>query len=402
MANRPKRLLLLGGLRYLVPVINAAHEEGYYVITCDYIPDNIAHAYSDEYHNVSIIDKEAVLQLARILKIDGIMSFAVDPGVVTAAYVAEQMGLPGNPFKSVEILQNKDKFRSFLQQNHFNVPRSKGYRDLESLLEEMDYFSFPVIIKPTDSAGSKGVTRVDNPKELREAVESALSCSLSGNFIVEEFIDKKGYSSDSDGFSVNGELKFVSFSDQRFDDRAANPYTPSAFSWPATMEQGHQDVLKDEIQRLLTLLGMRTSVYNIETRVGQDNKPYIMELSPRGGGNRLSEMLKYATGEDLIKNAVRAAVGDTIESMSSPRYNGFWAEIILHGDKPGRFERIEIAEVIKSSVVELDLWIEKGDGIKAFNGANDTIGTLVLKFDTREQLTETMDKTSDWLKVIIQ
>lgn len=88
--------------------------------------------------------------------------------------------------------------------------------------------------------------------------------------------------------------------------------------------------------------------------------------------------------------------------MSSPRYNGFWAEIILHGDKPGRFERIEIAEVIKSSVVELDLWIEKGDGIKAFNGANDTIGTLVLKFDTREQLTETMDKTSDWLKVIIQ
>lgn len=402
MTKRPKRLLLLGGLRYLIPVINAAHEAGYYVITCDYVPDNIAHAYSDEYHNVSIIDKEAVLQLAQMLKIDGIMSFAVDPGVVTAAYVAEQMGLPGHPFKSVEILQNKDKFRSFLQQNHFNVPRSQGYRDLESLLKEMDYFSFPVIVKPTDSAGSKGVTRVDNIEKMREAVESALSCSLSGNFIVEEFIDNKGYSSDSDGFSVNGELKFISFSDQRFDNRAANPYTPSAYSWPATMEQVHQNVLKDEVQRLLTLLGMQTSVYNIETRVSQDNKPYIMELSPRGGGNRLSEMLKYVTGVDLIKNAVRAAVGDSIENMSSLQYDGFWAEIILHGDKPGRFERIEIAEAIKSSVVELDLWIEKGDEIKAFNGANDTIGTLVLKFDTREQLTETMDKTSDWVKVIIR
>lgn len=402
MTKRPKRLLLLGGLRYLIPVINAAHEAGYYVITCDYVPDNIAHAYSDEYHNVSIIDKEAVLQLAQMLKIDGIMSFAVDPGVVTAAYVAEQMGLPGHPFKSVEILQNKDKFRSFLQQNHFNVPRSQGYRDLESLLKEMDYFSFPVIVKPTDSAGSKGVTRVDNIEKMREAVESALSCSLSGNFIVEEFIDNKGYSSDSDGFSVNGELKFISFSDQRFDNRAANPYTPSAYSWPATMEQVHQNVLKDEVQRLLTLLGMQTSVYNIETRVSQDNKPYIMELSPRGGGNRLSEMLKYVMGVDLIKNAVRAAVGDSIENMSSLQYDGFWAEIILHGDKPGRFERIEIAEAIKSSVVELDLWIEKGDEIKAFNGANDTIGTLVLKFDTREQLTETMDKTSDWVKVIIR
>ena len=93
MKNKQKKLLLLGGLRYLLPVIESAHELGYYVITCDYIPDNIAHKYSDEYHNVSIVDKEAVLSLARELQIDGIMSFAVDPGVITAAYVQEQMGL---------------------------------------------------------------------------------------------------------------------------------------------------------------------------------------------------------------------------------------------------------------------------------------------------------------------
>jgi len=86
-----KKLLLLGGLIYLKPVIDAAHKLGVHVITCDYLPDNIAHKYSDEYHNVSIVDKDAVLELAKRLKIDGIMSFAVDPGVVTAAYVAEQM-----------------------------------------------------------------------------------------------------------------------------------------------------------------------------------------------------------------------------------------------------------------------------------------------------------------------
>lgn len=77
--NKQKKILLLGGLRYLLPVIKAAHDLGYYVITCDYLPDNIAHKYADEYHNVSIIDKEAVLALARELQIDGIMSFAVDP-----------------------------------------------------------------------------------------------------------------------------------------------------------------------------------------------------------------------------------------------------------------------------------------------------------------------------------
>ena len=90
---KQKKLMLLGGLRYLLPVIEAAHKLGIYVITCDYLPDNIAHKYSDEYRNVSIVDKEAVLAVARELQIDGIMSFAVDPGVVTAAYVQESQGI---------------------------------------------------------------------------------------------------------------------------------------------------------------------------------------------------------------------------------------------------------------------------------------------------------------------
>ena len=89
-----KKLMILGGSRYALPVIKSAHELGLYVITADYLPENIAHRYSDEYCNVNIIDKEATLKEARLRNIDGIMSFACDPGVVTAAYVAEQLGLP--------------------------------------------------------------------------------------------------------------------------------------------------------------------------------------------------------------------------------------------------------------------------------------------------------------------
>ena len=121
-----KKLMLLGGLGYLIPVIDAAHREGYHVITCDYIPDNIAHRYSDEYHNVSIVEKDKVLGLARTLDIDGIMSFAVDPGVVTAAYVQEKMGLPGNPYDSVCILQDKSRFRKFLKDNDVSILFSPG------------------------------------------------------------------------------------------------------------------------------------------------------------------------------------------------------------------------------------------------------------------------------------
>ena len=115
--NMQKKIMLLGGIHYLLPVIKAAHEQGYYVITADYLPDNIAHKYSDEYVNVSITDKEAVLKTAQEHQIDGIISFGVDPGVVAAAYVQEKMGLPSmGPYESVVSLQYQDLFRAFLQE----------------------------------------------------------------------------------------------------------------------------------------------------------------------------------------------------------------------------------------------------------------------------------------------
>lgn len=394
-----KKIMLLGGLRYLIPVIETAHRLGYYVITCDYLPNNIAHKYSDEYCNVSIIDKDAVLEAARERGIDGIMSFAVDPGVVTAAYVQDKLGLPGNPYESVCILQNKDRFRKFLSDNGFNTPEAFGYASMEEALSKADVLRYPVIVKPTDAAGSKGVVRVDGPSELESALKSAFAHSISGNVIVEQFIEKQGCSSDSDSFSVDGSLDFVTFSAQRFDAAASNPYTPSVYSWPSTMSEEEESYLKGELQRLITLLGMKTSIYNIETRVGTDGKPYIMEVSPRGGGNRLSEMIHLATGTSLIENAVRAAVGEEVLPMQSPVYNGFWAEVILHSDNDGKFDSLEISEEVKPFVIETDLWVSKGDSVSRFDGANNAIGTLVLRFDTAERLEQCIADTSTWLKI---
>lgn len=399
---KQKRILLLGGLRYLLPVIKAAHDLGYYVITCDYIPNNIAHKYSDEYHNVSIIDKEAVLALAQELQIDGIMSFAVDPGVATAAYVQERLGLPGNPYESVLILQNKDLFRNFLSEHGFTVPASRSFSSMEEALLDRSWYVFPVIVKPTDSAGSKGVMRVDSFADLELALQEAFAHSLSHRVIVEEFIEKQGCSSDTDCFSVDGELKFISFSAQHFDENAANPYTPSAYSWPSTMTKRQETELASELQRLLSLLRMRTSVYNVESRVGKNGKAYIMEVSPRGGGNRLAEMLRYATGVDLITSAVRAAVGDEVIDVEQRPYQGFWAEIILHADKTGYFEGLEIEEYFREKyVVEIDLWVEKGDKVSIFNGANDAIGTLIVKFDSANELDKYMRDQAIWLKIIV-
>lgn len=394
--------MLLGGIRYLLPVIKAAHDQGYYVITADYLPDNIAHKYSDEYVNVSIIDKEAVLKAAQEKHIDGIMSFGVDPGVVSAAYVQEKMGLPSfGPFESVCILQNKDRFRAFLTDHGFNVPKAKGYSNIKESLADRDNFDYPIIVKPTDSAGSKGVTRVNNKNQLKLAVEYAFSKSYSGHIIIEDYIEKAGCSSDTDSFSVNGELKFVSFNAQHFDLEAANPYTPAAYSWPSTFTKEQEQYLTIEIQRLISLLGMKTNIYNIETRIGTDGKPYIMEMTPRGGGNRLCEMLHYATGVDLITAMTRYIVGDSIPEVNYKSYNGHWAEVILHADKEGMFDRIEISKDLRAEIVEEDLWVTKGEYVNSFNGANDAIGTLVLRFEDEKTMAESISNIPSWLKTVV-
>lgn len=395
--------MLLGGIRYLLPVIKAAHEQGYYVITADYLPDNIAHKYSDEYVNVSIIDKEAVLKVAREKQIDGIMSFGVDPGVVSASYVQTQMGLPSfGPFESVEILQNKDRFRAFLTEHGFNVPKAKGYTKAEDAMANAGQWEYPIIVKPTDAAGSKGVTRVDNVEQMKAAVEYAFEKSLSGHIIIEDYIEKQGCSSDTDSFSVDGKLKFVSFNAQRFDLNATNPYTPAAYSWPSTFTKEQEAYLTNEIQRLITLLGMKTNVYNIETRVGTNGKPYIMELTPRGGGNRLCEMLHYATGVDMITAMTRYIVGDRVPVIEQKPYNGHWAEIILHADESGVFERLEISKDLLAEIVEEDLWVKPGDRVESFEGANNAIGTLVLKFQSTEELEKTIINQREWLRVIVK
>lgn len=397
---KQKKLMLLGGIRYLLPVIKAAHKQGYYVITADYLPNNIAHKYSDEYVNVSIIDKEAVLKVAQEKQIDGIMSFAVDPGVVSASYVQNKMGLPSfGPLESIEILQNKDKFRAFLANNGFNVPQAKGFDSIDAAMNEMYWYPWPVIVKPTDSAGSKGVTRVDKPEDLKPALKYAMEHSISGHIIVEEFIEKDGCSSDTDSMSVDGKLVFTSFCAQRFDVNATNPYTPAAYSWPSTFTKGQEDYLKSEIQRLITLLGLKTVVYNIETRIGTNGKPYIMELTPRGGGNRLCEMLRYATGVDMITAITRAIVGDPIEPIEQKPYNGHWAEIILHADKSGVFDHLEISKDLPAEIIEEDLWVKQGDKVESFEGANNAIGTLVLKFKTAEELEKAITHQREWLKV---
>ena len=404
MAEKQKKLMLLGGLRYLLPVIEAAHRHGIHVITVDYLPDNIAHRYSDEYHNVSIIDKEAVLALAQELQIDGIMSFAVDPGVVAAAYVAEKMHLSFQcSYEAACILQDKSRFRKFLADNGFNVPNARGYSEADDAQQDIDYFNWPVIVKPVDSAGSKGITRVDDPANLPAAIAHALDSSPSKHFIIEDFLEGKGPSMGDECFVVDGILKYNAFYDQFFDNEAINPFAPSGELWPSAMDKSYEQDFKNQLQRLFDLLHISTGIFNVECRICTNGKPYLMEVSPRAGGNRLAEILNYAADVDIIEAEVCASVGLPLPDVHEPNYNGYYAINVLHSVRNGIFQDIRIVPGFEEKhVIEKDLWVKPGDAVSGFTGANQSLGTIFLRFNTREQLDQFVSSPQQYISIVTQ
>lgn len=396
-----KKVLLLGGSHFQVPSVKCAKRLGYHTITCDYLPDNPGHKFADEYYNVSTTDKEAVLKLAQDLKIDGIVCYASDPSAPTAAYVAEKMGLSGQPYKSVEILSNKDLFRQFLTENGFNVPRARGFTKKEEAHADWDNFKKPVMVKPVDSSGSKGVSKIETSDELDNAIDYALSFSRCKRFIIEEYIEKTGYQVDGDGFSVNGKLVFWAFGNQH-NDLQCNPYVPAGISLPYHMEPIKQQKLVDQIQKTFDLLHLQSGAYNFEARFDEQGIPYILEIGPRNGGNLIPQITKYATGVDMIEYTIKAAMGEDISDLKQVAANQFIASYIIHSKKDGILKKINISDEIKHNILEYDMISKEGDAVIKFNGSNGTLGTMILKFDSMEEMLHKMDNMDDYVKVVVE
>lgn len=172
-----KKILLLGGSIQQIPAIEYANGQNYYTIVCDYLPNNPGQHFAKKYYCISTTDKEAILEIAIKEKIDGIVAYASDPAAPVAAYVAEKLKLPTNPYLSVEVLAFKDKFRKYLRDNRFNSPKSESFYSFEDALGKLDQFKFPLMVKPIDSSGSKGVSKIQNKSEFEKAFNLAINNS---------------------------------------------------------------------------------------------------------------------------------------------------------------------------------------------------------------------------------
>lgn len=391
-----KKILLLGGSAQQVVAIETAKRLGCFTVLCDYLPDNPGQYAADKFYQVSTTDKKAVLAVAEAEGVDGVLAYASDPAAPTAAYVAEQLGLPTNPYKSVETLCDKDKFRSFLTQEGFNSPLSYSYHLVEDALQDADQFTFPIIVKPTDSSGSKGVTVLQNPDGLREALEFALSFSRRKKIIVEEFIIKKHpYLVGGDIFVQHGEVVLWGLMNCHR-DKNVNPLVPVGKSYPPKISEEDMGRIKFTLQSIVDKLNIHFGALNVELVVDTNDRVWPIDIGPRCGGNMIPELLGMIYNVDLVEMSVKAAIGMPMYT-STPYY----ATYNLHTAESGIFEGIEFSDELEACIVRKCIYKKAGERVEYFDNAAKVIGIIFMKFEDEEAMDRMLDSICEHISIKI-
>ncbi|PGT82986.1 MULTISPECIES: ATP-grasp domain-containing protein [Bacillaceae] len=399
-----KKILFLGGSIQQLPVIRYAKEKGYYIILCDYLPDNPGIPFSQEYHCVSTDNKEAVLKVAKDNHIDGIIGYISDAAALTAAYVANKLDLPSNPFESVLTLVQKDLFRKFLKKNGFHCPKAESYKTVEEAKKGLEQFNFPLMVKPIDSSGSKGISRIDSIEECEGAFKNAAFHSKSKEVIIEEYIERShDYQIGGDVFVKDGKLEFCGFLNCHRNTEV-NPYVPVGKSYPILINQEKVEIVCEELNRILKLLDIKYGALNLEVLLGKNDKVYFIEIGPRNGGNLIPEFLKAITGIDFIKATVETALGNHEEMSFNfiPPKEGYYSTYTIHSLKKGKLVNINFSDEIKEKIIYKVIYKDKGDEIDIFNSGNKAIGFIFIKFDSLEEQRYKMHNMGRYINVQVE
>jgi biotin carboxylase len=401
-----KKILLLGGSAQQVVAIRAAKELGYYTVLCDYLTDNPGQYEADKFYLVSTTDVEAVYRIAKEERVDGVLAYASDPAALPASIVAERLGLPTNPAKSVEILGLKYPWRQFLRTHGFACPKFYSFHPNTSL-EEIKFnskeFTFPLVVKPTDSSGSKGVTKLDDWSGLEKAVKWADSYSRNKTLLIEEYI-QRGYPSVIGGDIFVWDGKIVLYGEMEcLRDLVMSPLVPIGKIKPANITISQIRVIHSELQRIVTALDIRYGELNIEIILDKEDKVHFLELGPRAGGNMIPIQLSDAFGVDLVKANVQAAMGvkpDFVDE-SIKEHSGCYMHYVLHSYQNGFYRGIEFNAEIEDYIYRKCIYKHIGDTVEAFDGAGKALGIIFLKFPDVETMNRYAEKMENYITYLI-
>lgn len=393
-----KKVMVLGASYLQTFMIKAIKELGHYCVSVDANPTSEGFNICDKYYVCSTVDREAVLSIAKKENIDAIVTYASDVAAPTVAFVAEEMDLPTNPLRSVEILTDKSMTRSFMETHGFNVPKHAEASTYLEAMGKIQIIGFPAIVKPTDSSGSKGVTRINNIDEVKCAFEYAMSFSRSKRVEIESFIKRTGYQIDADCLVADGKIVFFEPMDQHQDPIA--PFSPIGISAPSILDKKKADHAKNELQRLISLLGMRFGNYNVEYIYDNEGRLFFLEVGPRGGGNLIPDAILAGTGLDLRQLSIRLALGEKIDIPSISSFRENITTFIIHSQRDGKYLGLSIAPQIEKNIIFQKVFVNYGDPIHKFTGGAYALGFCLLRFEEQEEMLTFIDNSKEYYDVI--
>ncbi len=393
-----KKILFLGASHAQLPAIKYAKQKGFYVIACDKKKNSPGFKFSDESYIISTTDKSKILKISKKLKINGIISYVSDISAPTAAFVSQKMGLVGNSPRAVNTLVDKELFRNFQKRNKFNHPKFKVFKNKKKLEQFIKQIKLPVFIKPIDSSGSKGVTKVKKYDQIKDAVKSAMKFSSKKKIIVEKIIQRKGNQIAGDGFVINGKLVFRCWGDENFNERLNGIITIGP-SFPSRHSERKFKLVHKQTQKLLKLVGIKNGALNFDFIFDKNDQLYFLEIAPRNGGGLLPELIKYLTNVDLIKYTVEQSVGNKLKNLNQKQPKGLWSSYMIHSIKDGKFKNVFIKNKIKKRIVYSKLFVKKGDKVKKYVNAQHVLGNLIFNFKNKEEMSNLYRSPEEFIRV---
>jgi biotin carboxylase len=390
-----KRLMILGAGPFQVPAIRKAAALGCHVITVDYLPNNVGHPFGHQYINLSTVDQEGVLQAARDLGIDGICTFSSDVAIPTVAHVCEKLGLPGASPAVAVTMATKHRFRAFLKSAQLTCPKFMSGDRLEAIAENLHGFKPPVIFKPVDTSGSRGITRIDrfDPESVANAFFKAQGYSRSKTVCVEKFV--VGIEVGGDAILVNGSVAFIAITHKHL-----NGFVVTGHSLPSNISASDQARVIEHIEAICTALGYRSGPLNFDAIVSADSVT-MLEMSARNGGNGIPSVIERATGVDVEAAAIQFALGEIPDFPDQTDIKGGAGSFVFGSRNGGRIERMLPPEEMQRhvpEVFEMNYSRQLGERVESFEHNGNLIGFAL--FDCRdatdyERITENISDSLD-------
>lgn len=303
--NAKKKLAVIGASYLQAPLIMRAKEMGIETHVFAWAAQAVGEELADFFYPISIVEKEQILEQCRKIKIDGICTIASDLAAITVCYVAEKMGLNGNSIETSIVSTNKHEMRQCFERNNDPSPRSILVESIQDL--EKEELTYPLIVKPLDRSGSRGIVKVNKWEELNEAIEIAKSQGFEKKALVETFVGGKEYSVEC--ISWRGKHEFLAMT-EKYTTGAPN-FIETGHIQPAGIDKEELENIKQVVFHALDSLHIREGASHSEIKITDEGQVYIIEIGGRMGGDFIgSHLVKLSTGVDYVECVVKSALGE--------------------------------------------------------------------------------------------